>query len=224
MAYRRFAIYYAPPAEHPLGRFGAAWLGWDAASGVEVAHPDLGLDAARLTATPRKYGFHGTLKPPMRLVGTPEAFEDAARALAADVAAFEMPPLTLRAIGPFLALVPAEPSRALAALAARCVMELDQFRAPPSEAELAKRRQQQLSPAQEALLARWGYPKVLEEFRFPLTRTGALEAGDLARATEALAPALEAPLAEPLPVREICLFGEAKDGRFHIVTRLPLAG
>jgi hypothetical protein len=33
----RYAVYYAPPADSPLAALGAAWLGWDAEAGVEVA-------------------------------------------------------------------------------------------------------------------------------------------------------------------------------------------
>ena len=54
----RYAIYYTPPPETALARFGAAWFARDAP----------GLDA------PRRYGFHGTLKVPFRLAaGTDEA-------------------------------------------------------------------------------------------------------------------------------------------------------
>ena len=70
---KRFAIYYAPRG----GAFAdaaAAWLGWDLTRGRAVAQPDLpGLvdlpGLADLTAEPRKYGFHGTIKPPFRLAG-----------------------------------------------------------------------------------------------------------------------------------------------------------
>ena len=67
----RFALYTAPPAEHPLHRFAAQWLGWDPETGMALPpQPAAGLGAARiaaLTAEPRQYGFHGTLKPPFFL-------------------------------------------------------------------------------------------------------------------------------------------------------------
>ena len=42
---KRYAIYYAPPPGG-FAQAGAAWLGWDAASGQPVAQPDpaLGLN------------------------------------------------------------------------------------------------------------------------------------------------------------------------------------
>ena len=41
--YRRYAIFWAPPAGSGLARFGAAWLGWDAETGRDVAQPALAL-------------------------------------------------------------------------------------------------------------------------------------------------------------------------------------
>ncbi|PKP65441.1 MAG: phosphonate metabolism protein, partial [Alphaproteobacteria bacterium HGW-Alphaproteobacteria-8] len=65
----RFALYYAPPPG-PLADFAADWLGWDATAGREMPHPIVpGLPGPveELTRAPRKYGLHGTLKPPFRL-------------------------------------------------------------------------------------------------------------------------------------------------------------
>lgn len=225
--YRRYGVYYAPPAGGGLARFGAAWLGWDAEAGAETAHPDVpGLPrpVAELTATPRAYGLHGTLKPPFRLVGEEGALMRAVEDLAADAAAFEAPPLALRRLGSFLALTPSADSPALAALGAACVRELDGFRAPPTDAELAKRRANRLSARQEEMLARWGYPYVLDEFRFHLTLTGPLPPRQAEETRAALAPFLAPLVAAPTPVREVCVFAEAEDGRFRIVRRFPLAG
>jgi hypothetical protein len=86
-----------------------------------------------------------------------------------------IPSLEVRRLGGFIAVVPTEPSAALADLAAATVAALDPFRAPPSEAELARRRKARLSDRQEALLMKWGYPYVMEEFRFHLTLTGRLD-------------------------------------------------
>ncbi|TMV36066.1 DUF1045 domain-containing protein, partial [Thioclava sp. BHET1] len=88
--FSRYAVYYAPPAG-PLADFGAGWLGWDPVAGLPRAHPavaGLPCPVAELTATPRKYGFHGTLKPPFRLAPGTEAggLIAALDALAADLA------------------------------------------------------------------------------------------------------------------------------------------
>ncbi|MBY8974811.1 DUF1045 domain-containing protein [Rhodobacteraceae bacterium NNCM2] len=228
--FTRYAIYYAPPEGSPLATFGAAWLGWDAAAGSEVVHPDLAglpLSVGEITERPRKYGFHGTLKPPFHLApGTSrEGLEAAVEDLAASQPAFDVPRLALRRLGSFLALVPAAASEPLRDLAAACIQKLDSFRAPPSAVELEKRRKNPLSPRQEALLAEWGYPYVLDEFRFHLTLTGPLPEAEAEQIAKRLGPVLAEILAPPMPVRELCLFGEdAADGRFHILRRFPLTG
>ncbi len=225
--YRRYAVYYTPPSGSDLARFGASWLGWDVEAGTPAEHLKTGdFDVMAATKTPRKYGFHGTIKPPFRLAsGTDTAMlSDALAELTASVPAFDAPPLSLRRLGPFVALVPAASSTDLAELAGRCVMELDRFRAPPSEAELAKRRAGGLTPEQDALLLKWGYPYVLEEFRFHLTLTGRLNEVMADRAFDVLAPLTALLCTEPMPVHEICLCGEATDGRFHILHRYALAG
>ena len=225
--YTRYAVYYAPPEGSGLARFGAEWLGWDAASGTPIAHPDCNLDVATITAAPRKYGFHGTLTAPLRLAdgADPGSLSHAIQELTKSIAPFQTAPLRLRKIGAFLALVPAEASQALNALHATCIRELIHFRAPASEAELAKRRANRLTPAQDALLLRWGYPFVLEEFRFHLTLSGKLDK-ETASGVEAVLQDLTAPFcAAPFEINEIALFGErASDGQFEIIRRYPLTG
>jgi hypothetical protein len=179
MTFKRYGLYVVP--EGGLYRAGADWLGWDSVAGQVAqrqASPGLPDTPEALTATPRKYGFHGTIKPPFRLATGTDA-----KGLAAEATAFcatrspvTIPALEVRRLGGFVAIVPAEPSAALADLAAATVEVLDPFRAPPSEAELARRRKSPLTDRQEALLARWGYPYVMEEFRFHMTLTGSLPA------------------------------------------------
>lgn len=100
-------------------------------------------------------------------------------------------------------------------------MRLDPFRAPLTEAELARRRRSKLSARQEAHLTRYGYPYVLDQFRFHLTLTGAIEDGG--PIAEALKARTEAFTRDPFEIRELCLFGEHEDGRFRIVERFPLS-
>lgn len=226
--YERYAIYYAPPPG-PLAGFGAAWLGWDAAAGRTVAHPEVaGLPrpVAELTATPRKYGFHGTVKPPFRLAPgrTVEALHAAAAGLAAGLAPVTLDGLGLHRIGGFVALTPEGDTAGLARLAAAAVEGLDAFRAPAPAAETDRRRAAGLSPRQEELLARWGYPYVMEEFRFHLTLTGNLPAAEAGAVATALAPVLAPILPRPFTIDGLCLFGEAADGRFHLLHRYTLSG
>ena len=201
----RYAIYAVPPADSPLWRMACTWLGRDPETGAE-ALPALPLWLARerwrqVTQEPRLYGFHGTLKPPMSLASgrTIDGLAAALSQFASETPA--LPPLALHvaAIGGFLALVPREPSVPLKRLADLAVERFDRFRAPPTPAELARRRQVPLSTRQEEYLSRWGYPYVFDEYRFHMTLTGRLPDPERPRVaallTELLAPALAQPIA-----------------------------
>lgn len=224
--FSRFAIYWRPEPG-PLADFGAAWLGWDPARGVLVDHPSLMPDEDDITATPRKYGLHGTIKPPMRLAEGQD-FAGLKRAFDAFCAAH--PPvllpqgLGLARLGGFLALKPLGDAAPLARLAAAVVRELDNFRAPPSEAELKRRRAAGLNPAQEANLMAWGYPYVMEEFRFHVTLSGRLDPARAEAAQAALAPRLAALAPIPFRMDALTLLGEDENGRFHDLHRASLAG
>ncbi len=226
---RRYAIYYAPPADSALARFAATWLGRCPEEYPIGTRPEIaGISDARiaeLVAEPARYGFHGTLKPPFRLAsGHGEgALLDATAAMARDLAPFALPPLRLTTIGGFIALVPSAFSDALHGLADACVTRLDRFRAPATEAELSRRRSARLSARQEMLLARWGYPYVLDELQFHLTLTGRLEAPARALALAALYPLVEPFCREPIPVADIALFVEPAPGApLSIEVRFPL--
>lgn len=217
----RFAVYYMPEPG-PLADFGASWLGWDAQSGKAVSQPD---DVAALTDAPRKYGFHGTLKPPFRLAdGT--SSHDLAAALA-KVAARTAPAradgLALTRLGRFLALTPAGDSTEIMRVAAACVTELDRFRAPASAAELDRRRGSGLSDRHEALLLQWGYPYVLDQFRFHLTLTSKVAKAKLDTVEGMVRDAMP-PLPKPFDIHDVCLCGERADGRFELIQRFALKG
>jgi len=224
----RYAIYYAPEVGSALANFGASWLGRDAQTDQFVAHPvydDLPVPIHELTAAPRKYGFHGTLKPPFRLAYGKSVTDlhDAMVSLAARQYPFDIERLSVRSlVGGFLALVPNENNADMAALADCCVRDLDRFRAPLSEADLSRRRSANLTEKQERYLAEWGYPYVFDEFRFHLTLTGKLQPKLASLVMKKLQHVLAKPLSEPLVVREICLFRENDDGQFYILKRYPL--
>jgi hypothetical protein len=88
---------------------------------------------------------------------------------------FYLPPLEIARIDNFFCLRPVSDSEAVHNLAAEAVQRFDHFRRPAEEKELAHRRAAGLSERQEHLLLRWGYPYVLDEFRFHLTLTGNVE-------------------------------------------------
>ena len=225
MKFHRYAIYYTPKGA--LAEAGAAWLGWDLARGRAVAHPEVtGLDVAALTETPRKYGLHATIKPPFVLAegASADGVLTEFKTLCKRLAPVTLDGLALTPLGRFLALTPAGDTAALNAMAAEVVRGLDTFRAPPSEADLARRRQANLTPKQEANLSQWGYPYVMEAFRFHITLTGKLPKGDLPQVTAALAPYITPHLPRPFVLNSLTLVGQAEDGMFHEVHRAALSG
>ena len=225
MKFDRYAIYYTPKGA--LAEAGAAWLGWDLARGRAVAHPEVaGLDVAALTETPRKYGLHATVKPPFVLAegASADGVLTEFKTLCTRLAPVTLDGLALTQLGRFLALTPAGDTAALNAMAAEVVRGLDPFRAPPTEADLARRRQANLTPVQEANLSQWGYPYVMEAFRFHITLTGKLPKGDLPQVTAALAPYITPHLPQPFVLDSLTLVGQAEDGMFHEVHRAALSG
>lgn len=214
----RYAVYFAPPSDSLLWELGCRWLGRDAQSGSAREQPQLPAgQAARVsevTAAPRLYGFHGTLKPPFAL--RPGTGVDALHAELTRFAArrerFALPPLEVAMLSGFLALRPTGASDALDALARECVIELDHLRARALPAELSRRRAAGLSERQEALLARYGYPYVLDEYRFHLTLTDRLAAEEAGPLREWLAEYFHPALACHTCVDGLCLFSQERPG------------
>lgn len=223
MNYRRYAVYYTP-SDPALAGFGARWLGWDITAGRAVHQPErAGLPAllAEITLTPRRYGFHATIKPPFRLAEgqSIEALNTALAALCDQVPPVTLEGMALSRLGRFLALQPLGDTAQLNGLAAMVVETLDTFRAPPNDDELQRRRGAGLTPAREALLMSWGYPHVMEEFRFHMTLTGKLPKAQIAPVQAVLGDALADILPAPFVINGLSLVGEDSDGRFHLLHR-----
>jgi putative phosphonate metabolism protein len=222
----RVGIYYCPREADPLFAAGAAWLGRDPARGERIAQPNLpGID--ELTAEAGGYGFHATLKPPMRMAEgcSWDQLVSATRDLAARIAPFDLPRLAVTDLHGFLALCETRFCPPLQALADACVEQLDRFRAPPSDTELARRRRAQLSEAQEAMLVRFGYPYVLSTWFFHMTLTRRLSAAEHASWRPVIERYFEPAIATPRTVTDICLFTQAGPGQpFVIAERIALTG
>jgi hypothetical protein len=216
----RVAVYWAPPANDPLWMLGAAWLGRDAETGRAVPQPDMpGL--AALTESPRRYGFHATLKAPMTLAGGFEEFLADAQTLARALKPSRLPALAVQALDGFAALCPTAEIPELAALAAAVVTKLDHHRLPEAPEKQASRALGR-TPAQAAYLARWGYPFVLDEWRFHMTlsNTGAATSALLTAATRHFAAVLE----RERRVDELAIFVESGPGAaFRLAERITLA-
>jgi len=208
----------------------AEWLGRDAFSGADLPQaPVEGFDAASLadlTADPRRYGFHATLKAPFALKeGVTEddllsAFDEAC----ATHSAFDIPGVTISRIGPFFALVPSQPSATLNAFAANMVEAFEPLRAPLSEVDIARRKPERMSDVQRQHLLKWGYPYVFEEFRFHMTLTGPVPEDQAAAMAEALHRHFHAFNGCPVSIDGLALFSEPERGAPFIVhSRQPLA-
>jgi hypothetical protein len=183
-----------------------------------LRQPDLPDIGARTEAA-RVYGFHATLRPPMRLATGYAEFLAAADACAAALAPFDLPRLQVAVIKGFLALVPVQPSASLQALADACVRATDMHRLPPSETEFASRLAAGLSAEEERLLARWGYPYVMQRWWFHMTLTDRHGIGLKAAAEAHFAAAL----AMPRRIEALCVFTQPSTGApFLIAERIPL--
>jgi hypothetical protein len=154
------------------------------------------------------------LKAPFRLA---PGLDEAALLARMQALAKTLKPLTLSPLGlaswdGFVALVPQRPSTELLALAAACVTELDDLRAPLTADELA-RRTPGLDARGLALLAQFGYPHVLERMRLHFTLTGRVALDTRQWVESVLRSELEVLNAQsPLVLDRLCLFAEYQPG------------
>jgi len=227
----RYGLYFVPSSNSSLWEKGCAWLGRDAETGQILPQPTSknlnGLNMAAGTAAPRRYGFHATLKPPFHLAKgrSVKDLRQTAEAFCSIRRPFETSPLEVQSLGNFVVLRPRVPSAAVNTLAADCVRGFDHFRLPPETGELQKRRDKGLSERQESLLNEWGYPYVLEEFRFHLTLTGSLPENDRAIYQQTLQHHFAADCQTNLRVDGLALFKQPeRDAPFLIDQHYPFLG
>jgi putative phosphonate metabolism protein len=225
----RYSIYFTPPADDPLTVLAAKWLGRDAFRDLTIEQFDVDGFAAdelsELTAEPRRYGFHATLKAPMELAADRSEGEllSALDAFASDTQSFEIPKIALGQLGPFFALVPHETYDPLQTYAAACVRDFEPFRAPLSDADIARRKPERLSESERANLMDWGYPYVFDDFHFHMTLTGQVPPERQAEMRAALEPVFADHVYRPLAISHVSLFIEAERGAPFVMKRiLPL--
>lgn len=226
----RYAIYFSPAPDSPLNRAGAAWLGRDAAAGGDL--PQRQLDGfsreriAEITASARHYGFHATLKPPFALAAdrTGDALDRMLDEFARSRAPIEGLGLKVGSIDGFIALLLTEESTAVRNLAATCVHDFDSFRLAPTPEELRQRRAASLSALEDALLRRWGYPYVMEAFRFHMTLTCRLELAEHDRLVPLLRQMFGAVTNASFTLDAVSLcYQEARNLPFRVIRRYPFA-
>lgn len=178
----RYAIYFVPEADTKFYRYGRSILGYDCYSGKAIDFPDSFGDSAinwnELTAAPRRYGFHATLKAPFYLSPSctePQLVNALQNFAGLGHAIYSFAP-TVRLLSGFFAVVPIKAQAQIDALAASCTTLFDAYRAPMSPRERAKRVALGLNQSQIRNLDRWGNPYALSEFRFHMTLTGTVPA------------------------------------------------
>ena len=110
MTFERYAIYFTPKNSTRLARFGTDWLGRNTRGEDTAGFPAMDEAQKALVATPRRYGFHATLKAPfaLRKGETLKGLKQAMARFAAQQQRVKAGPLHLTDMGRFLALTPDE--------------------------------------------------------------------------------------------------------------------
>lgn len=203
----RIALYWTPKPSSLLENVATAWL----RGGSNVLPALSKKERQQILAAPNHYGLHATIIPPFRL--QPEYYlADVENEVTTFVQEERNRPFTLgklvvAEIGSFFCLKPEEDSIELQRFAARTVRHFDHFRKPADEIELQRRRAAGLTPRQDQLLLDWGYPYVLEEYRFHLTLTGKINSNAHREVIkEELMKRFEAATREPLEFASLSLF------------------
>lgn len=214
----RYAIYFTPAQDDPLTLAASAWLGRDAFTGAELATPDIaGFGAGeieQLAAEPRRYGFHATIVAPFHpgqnateqdLIKSFERFCDQATR-------FDIDGLGIAGLDGFIALMPTEAEPELSALAAEAVNHFAPLRAPLTPEDIARRDPTRLSLRQRSYLERYGYPYVMDEFRFHMTLTSRVPDDTAARVKPLLRQHFAPVTAGPITIGGLALFIEPEPG------------
>ena len=226
----RYAVYFAPDRHARWREFGATWLGRDEHDSRPLPQPMLEAispaSLVQITQEPARYGFHATLKAPFELApGFTEAdLSRRLKTLATRLHPVALGSLRVTTLGNFVALTPAVEPEGLQVLAAACVTELDDLRAPLRQAERQRRLGSHLDQREVELLDLHGYPHVMDRFRFHMTLTGPVSPAVARNVAEAVTDQVaQLNAAEPLCLDRLCLFVEPTPGAFfHRILDLKL--
>ena len=120
-------------------------------------------------------------------------------------------------------MVPDRTYQPLQDFAAEIVDYFDRFRAPLSETDIARRRPQMLTESQRQNLSLWGYPHVMDDFRFHMTLTGRIGESEQPAMREVLSARFSEFTDRPLSISGLALFIEETRGApFTVYSWRPL--
>ena len=221
----RYAIYYAPDPHSPLWRFGSECLGYDAFLGEECnffdSLPLSQSDWIDLTQEPRRYGFHATLKAPFTL--KPDFLEkdliNIFDEFVSRNSSVWLTGLQISCLNGFVALLPTSSSEQLQDLANKTVLAFENIRAELSPEDMERRLKSPLTERQANYLRCYGYPYVMDEFRFHMTLTDRMPLGQCANLANLLQDKFDSLVKPgPLKIDQIAIFKQDnRNARFRII-------
>lgn len=225
----RYALSYVPEQGSPLAELGRTWLGRDIDSSFFFDQPVVpGITPDRLeklTHWRRSEGMHGVLKPSFQLNPTSslDSLVSMVRLFCKTQEPVHIPQMEVNVIGKFLALTPTIPSRQLVALAAECVRVFDGFRQPVLINMDDRYRSAKLTVYQKRMLKHWGYPYVMEEFRFFIPMTDRIEDdAEREKVTTAVTQISKPGIGETVHIRELTVLGQdSRQEPMRIIERVP---
>ena len=223
----RYAVYFSPRRDEPLAEFGRRWFGFDTETRAPVAEDLRWPIPTGLLRTPKRYGFHATLKAPFRLRegrGERELME-AVEALAAEHAPLSLGLLVPKELGSFITLQQSLPNPAVDELAFTVVRDLDLFRQPLTEEEQDRIFGKGISRQQKANVFTWGYPYVGDDYIFHMTLTSIMAPHEIAPWKAKVLEWGMDHLSEPVVLRDLCVFAQpSEEEPFRLIERFALKG
>ena len=232
--FERYAIYVTLPQDSTLYHKASQWFSYDAYQGdsptieydlQEELRPLLPYSDYNSKAS--QYGFHGTLKAPFRLKNgiKYKSLQKMMKHFCRLTSVFHCVGLEVKQIDNFLALVPKQDCKKIIQLSKDSVQTFDVFRAALTSDEIDKRQPNKLSDNQRLMLKQWGYPYVLDEFRFHMTLTDRLTQPQIDTCKPLLEEYFKECLRQPLRIGQLSLCYQSSEySSFVILDSFPLHG
>ena len=233
--YKRVAIYFLPKKNSSLENFGKNLLGRDINKKKKISLTrrqkyfiNRGFtyfdELKDYCEQPAKYGFHATLKAPFRLKRNVKTknFYDVISHIAAQHSRFKIKGLKIVYSKKFTLITSRKPNKLLINLENDLVKHLDTFRAELNKTEIKKRIPDSLTFKQNKYLKEWGYPFVLDQYKFHMTLMNQNNNKLSNKQKLELEKLIYKISNNLLEFNEISLLGENKNGYFEEIKRFKL--